>query len=73
MKTREQTPAGPVENVREALAQPATLQARPNSAGLDVTEGFRSARSSLSQITADLEKLRRHAASLVKGAQRRAK
>lgn len=39
----------------------------------DVSEGFRSARSALGQISTDLERLRRQAASLVKGAHRPAK
>ena len=39
----------------------------------DVSEGFRSARSALGQISTDLERLRRHAAALVKGAHRPAK
>jgi hypothetical protein len=73
MKRREQTAPGPVKKVTNALAQPATPQARPNSRSLDVSEGFRSARSSLGQITADLERLRQHAATLVKGAHRPAK
>ncbi len=37
----------------------------------DISESFRSARSSLGQITTNLEQLRRHAASLVKSAKRR--
>ena len=73
MKRREQTSPGPVEKVRKAHAQPATPEARPNSASQDVSEGFRSARSSLGQITADLERLRQHATTLVKGARRPAK
>jgi hypothetical protein len=32
-----------------------------------MSESFRSARSALGQITADFERLRRHATSLVKG------
>jgi hypothetical protein len=39
----------------------------------DTSAGFRSARSALGQITADLERLRQHAASLVKAAHRPAK
>jgi hypothetical protein len=39
----------------------------------DVSEGFRSARSALGQITADLERLKRHASSLVKGTHRTAR
>ena len=39
----------------------------------DVSESFRRARSSISDITADLQQLRRRATSAVKGAQRPAK
>ena len=46
----------------------------PTGAGVtpnDISESFRSARSSLGQITTNLEQLRQHAASLVKSAHRR--
>jgi hypothetical protein len=41
--------------------------------GIEVTEGFRSARSALDQTATHLQQLRRHAASLVKGTGRPAK
>jgi hypothetical protein len=62
---RKRTP-GPVKKVAQALEE------RP--AGVpDITEGFRRARSSISDITTDLQRLRRRARSTVKGAQRPAK
>jgi hypothetical protein len=60
MKKLEQKSPGPVGTVRNADVA-------------DVSEGFRGARSALVQISADLERLRRQAASLVKGAHRPAK
>jgi hypothetical protein len=51
---------------QRALTRPGDVRA----AAADVSEGFRTARSALGQITADLERLRRHASSLVKGAHR---
>jgi hypothetical protein len=39
----------------------------------DMSESFRRARSSISEITADLQQLRRRATSAVKGSQRPAK
>jgi hypothetical protein len=42
-------------------------------ASTDISEGFRRARSSIGEITTDLKQLRRHATSVVKGAQRPAK
>ena len=65
--------SGPVEKVKQALAQPARQQGRQRSPGAEISEGFRSARSALGQITADLERLRQHAATVVKGAHRTAK
>jgi hypothetical protein len=58
-KKTEKEPPRPVQKMR--------------TAGSEVSEGFRSARSAIDQITADLERLRHHAASLVKGAARTAK
>jgi hypothetical protein len=39
----------------------------------DISESFRRARQSIGNITADLQQVRRHAQSTVKGAQRPAK
>ena len=63
--------SGSVEKVKKALAPGA--ESRPGPGGGETTESFRSARSALGQITTDLERLRRHAATLVKGAHRPAK
>ena len=49
-----------------------TAPVAPVKASVD-TETFRSARLALSQISADLERLRRHATSLVKNPSRAAK
>ena len=67
MKNLDQEAAGSVRSVKGALSRPA------REAGADVSEGFRAARSALGQITTDLERLRRHAASLVKATHRPAK
>ena len=64
--------SGPVERVKKALAHPGA-ESRPGPRGGETTESFRSARSALGQITTDLERLRRQAATLVKGAHRPAK
>jgi len=56
----------------KALAKPGSPP-RPSASAVNVSEGFRGARSALGQITADLERLRLHAASLVKSAHRQAK
>ena len=64
MSEPEQKPTRPVQKTRTA---------RTRAAGSEISEGFRSARSAIDQITADLERLRHHAASLVKGAPRPAK
>jgi hypothetical protein len=53
-----------------AKANESHAATRPGEPGIDVADGFRSARSALDQITVDLKQLRRHAASLVKGARR---
>ncbi len=65
--------AGRVEKVRKALTPPLGTRKGPDAPGADVSESFRSARSGLVQISADLERLRLHASSLVKGAHRTAK
>jgi len=65
----ERQTAGPAEKVNGAVPPPAAAR----EARIDVSEGFRSARSALGQITADLERLRQHAASLVKGTHRPAR
>jgi hypothetical protein len=57
MARRKQTPAAPVAQVRGSVD----------------TETFRTARLALGQISADLERLRRHATSLVKRPSRAAK
>jgi hypothetical protein len=61
--------SGPVKKVKETLGQ------RPPSAVTprDVSESFRRARSSISDITADLEQLRRRAQSTMKRGPRPAK
>jgi F0F1-type ATP synthase membrane subunit b/b' len=60
----------PVKKVKQALGQRAGgVPASP----ADISESFRSARSSISDITADLQQLRRRAHSTVKRAQRSAK
>jgi hypothetical protein len=46
---------------------------KPRPDAIDVAESFRSARSALDQTATHLQQLRRHAASLVKGAGRPAK
>jgi hypothetical protein len=51
-----------VKKVKAVVAPPA-----------DMSESFRRARSSISDITADLQQLRRRATTAVKGAQRPAK
>lgn len=62
--------SGTVKKVKQALGQrPAGVPASP----AEVSEGFRRARSSIGEITADLQQLRRHAQSTVKGAHRPAK
>lgn len=73
MKKPEQEPPRPVKTIKTALAKPVGGRTRTRAAGSEVSESFRSARSAIDQITADLERLRRHAASLVKGAARTAK
>ena len=56
------------------MKKPAKQERRPaEKLPANVSEGFRSARSALGQITADMERLRQHAASLVKSAHRPAK
>ena len=70
MSSPERHPAGPAKRTRAALAQDAGTRAR---AGSEISESFRSARSAIDQIAADFERLRHHAASLVKGAARTAK
>jgi hypothetical protein len=58
------------------VKRPAQESSRPVAAkaqGVDTPASFRSARSALGQITADLERLRQHAASLVKATHRPAK
>jgi hypothetical protein len=66
MKQRAHESPRPVKGVKQALGG-------AQSPSPDVAEGFRGARSALGQITADLERLRGQAASLVKGAHRPAK
>jgi hypothetical protein len=73
MTKLEQKSRGTVETVRKALAQQAPARRRPSMPAANVSEDFRGARSALGQITADLERLRRHAASLVKATHRPAK
>ena len=58
------------------MKKPTQQSSRPvvaKAQGADTSASFRSARSALGQITADLERLRQHAASLVKSAHRSAK
>ena len=61
--------SGPVKKVKQALGQ------RPSLHGTqaDISEGFRRARSSISDITADLQQLRRHGQSTGNRPQRPAK
>jgi len=73
MKKPAQEPSRPVNKIKTALAKPAGGRARTRAAGSEVSESFRSARSAIDQITTDLVRLQRHAASLVKGAPRTAK
>jgi hypothetical protein len=73
MSEPEQRPTRPVHKTKKALAQPAGGRTRTRAPGSEASESFRSARSAIDQITADLERLRHHAASLVKGAPRPAK
>ena len=73
MSKPEEKPPRPVQKMKKALAQPAGGRTRTRAAGSEISESFRSARSAIDQITADLERLRHHAASLVKGAPRPAK
>jgi hypothetical protein len=56
-----------VKKVKQALGQGS---AGMSAAPADVSESFRRARSSISDITADLQQLRRRAQSTVKRAQR---
>jgi hypothetical protein len=70
MAKPRQASSGPVVKARDALANPARRAGAPR---VDISESFRSARSGLGQISADFDRLRRHAASLVKGAHRTAK
>ena len=62
---------GPVGKMKQALGRQSGEHARGSSP--DVCEDFRQARTALGQITTDLERLRKHAASLVKGTARSAK
>ena len=69
----------PVERVRDVLHEPDPRAGRgrshraPKAPDTDVTESFRRARSSVADITTDLQHLRRRATSVVKGTQRPAK
>jgi hypothetical protein len=57
--------------VKQALGRQPDEQARGSSP--DVCEDFRQARTALGQITTDLERLRKQAASVVKRTHRAAK
>ena len=68
MKKRQAS--APVKKMGKALGQrPSGVPASPT----DISESFRRARSSVADITTDLQQLRRRATSVVKGAQRPAK
>lgn len=58
-----------VAKVKDAVG----ARTRPDSPVADVSESFRKARSALVQISADFERMRRDAGSLVKAAHRTAK
>ena len=73
MKKPAQEPTRHVKKIKTALAKPAGGRGGTRAAGSEVSENFRSARSAIDQITTDLARLRRDAASLVKGAPRTAK
>jgi hypothetical protein len=71
MATREQASAAPGEREAMSLAEPSAP--RPGAPGANISDGFRDARSALGQIATDFQRLRRHAASLVKGTHRTAR
>ena len=73
MKKLDPKSRGPVETITPALAQSASARPRASAPAAKVLEDFRGARTALGQITADLERLRRRAGSLVKAAHRQAK
>jgi hypothetical protein len=70
MANPKQASSGRVAKAKGALASPARSTRAPR---VDLSESFRSARSGLGQISADFDRLRQHATSLVKGARRTAK
>ncbi len=67
MARREQALSESIEPAT-VLVRPASPPSGPRASAASNTESFRSARLALGQISADLERLRRHAATLVKGA-----
>ena len=62
--------SAPVKKMSKALGQKPSGM---TGAGMDISESFRRARSSIGDITTDLNHLRRRATSVMKGSQRPAK